>query len=238
MSQQTQPRPYQLFMLGLCVYVLIALAAQTFFPVSEGTNAILDYVDTGICIIFLADFFYCLATAESRWRYLRWGWIDLVSSIPMVGILRWGRIARVVRILRVLRAVRSTKVLTAYILKRRAESAFTAAALISILLLVFSSIAMMQIETGPQANIKTAEDALWWSFVTITTVGYGDHYPVTALGRCIAVVLMVAGVGLFGTFTGFVASWFLAVGEEQQEDELTKIRDELAALRAALKTRH
>ena len=53
----------------------------------------------------------------------------------------------------------------------------------------------MQYETGPEASIVTAEDALWWSFVTITTVGYGDHHPVTTLDRCIAVVLMVAGVG-------------------------------------------
>lgn len=84
-----------------------------------------------------------------------------MSSIPAVGFLRWGRVARVVRILRVLRAVRSTKMVTAYILERRAESAFTAAALVSLLLVAFSSIIIMHTETAPEANIATAGDALW-----------------------------------------------------------------------------
>lgn len=61
-------------------------------------------------------------------------------------------------------------------------------------------------ETAPESNIKTAEDAIWWAFVTITTVGYGDRFPVTTEGRIIAALLMTAGVGLFGTFTGFIAS--------------------------------
>ena len=64
-------------------------------------------------------------------------------------------------------------------------------------MLLFSSIAILQVETDPNSNIKTAEDAIWWSYVTITTVGYGDKYPVTTEGRIIAVILMTVGVGLF-----------------------------------------
>ena len=62
----------------------------------------------------------------------------------------------------------------------------------------------------PEANIKGPEDAVWWAFVTMTTVGYGDRFPVTTEGRLAGALLMVAGVGLFGTFSGFIASWFLA----------------------------
>lgn len=76
-------------------------------------------------------------------------------------------------------------------------------------MVLFSSIAILQVEDSPNSNIKSAEDAIWWSYVTITTVGYGDKYPVTTEGRLIAAVLMTAGVGLFGTFTGFLASWFV-----------------------------
>ena len=68
----------------------------------------------------------------------------------------------------------------------------------------------MSFEDVPEANIKGVEDAIWWAFVTITTVGYGDRFPVTSEGRLIGALLMTAGVGLFGTFSGFVASWFLA----------------------------
>jgi len=78
-----------------------------------------------------------------------------------------------------------------------------------------SSIAILQVETDPRSNIKTAEDALWWSYTTITTVGYGDLYPVTAEGRLIAIVVMTFGVGLFGTFTAYIASVFVKPKEEK-----------------------
>lgn len=81
-------------------------------------------------------------------------------------------------------------------------------------MIIFSSIAILQVETKEASNIKTAEDALWWSYVTITTVGYGDKFPVTTEGRIIAMLLMTVGVGLFGTFTGYVASWLVESGRK------------------------
>jgi voltage-gated potassium channel len=90
------------------------------------------------------------------------------------------------------------------------------------LLVIFSALAILQVETDPNSNIKTAEDAIWWSYVTVTTVGYGDKFPVTTEGRIIASVLMTAGVGLFGTFTAFVSSWFLAEKKEEEEESETK----------------
>ncbi|MDX2322088.1 MAG: potassium channel family protein, partial [Moritella sp.] len=76
------------------------------------------------------------------------------------------------------------------------------------------------------SNINTGIDALWWAFVTITTVGYGDYYPVTTGGRIIAALLMTAGVGLFGTFTGFISSWFVDGGEKVKLNQTTNV-DEL-----------
>lgn len=155
---------------------------------------------------------------------MKWGWVDLISSIPMVGVLRVGLAVRVFRILRILRGVRSVKQLSAYLLAHRAQGAFASAALISILMIVFGSIAILEFEKGEETNINNAEDALWWSFVTITTVGYGDKYPVTTEGRIVAGVLMIVGVGLFGTFTGFVASWFLN-DNENKDIELPNKQD-------------
>ncbi len=212
------PRPYQVFMLALCLYALVALATQAFLPLDPGTRQILDIADYGVCMLFLVDFILNLATAPKRMEYLiRWGWIDLASSIPAVPALRWGRAARVLRIFRVLRGARSTKLLASFVLERRAEEAFLAAALLSLLLVVLSSVSILEFERGADSNIKTAQDALWWAYVTITTVGYGDKYPVTPEGRIIAAFLMTAGVGLFGTFSGFVASWFLKPAAAEQE---------------------
>jgi voltage-gated potassium channel len=100
------------------------------------------------------------------------------------------------------------------------QGAFASISTIAILLVIFSALAILQVETDPNSNIKTAEDAIWWSYVTVTTVGYGDKFPVTTEGRIIASILMTAGVGLFGTFTAFVSSWFLA--EKKEEESETK----------------
>lgn len=236
-EQPRQPTSvYELFMFGLCIYVLVALAAMTFLNLEPATIAILEYVDTGVCIVFMADFFLKLGAAENKLAYLKWGWIDFISSIPMVGPMRWGRMARIVRTLRLLRGVRSTKVILTYLFQRRAASAFGAAALSGILIIVLTSIAILHFEkaaTG-EANITTPEDALWWSIVTMTTVGYGDKYPVTFGGHIVAGLAMIVGVALFGTFSGFVASWFLEPTEIEQESELQAIRERLERIEILL----
>ena len=224
--------PYQMFMFGLGVYVLLALAAETLLPLSQSTDAILDEVDNGICVIFFFDFFISLYRAPNKLAYLKWGWIDLLSSIPMIDMFRAGRIARIIRILRAFRGVRSARFLADYLVHHRANGAFFAVALLSILLVLFSSIAILQFETTKDGNIRTPQDALWWAFATVTTVGYGDKFPVTTEGRMIAAVLMTAGVGLFGSFTGLVASWILtpAKKDTEQESELVRLLEQVEAI--------
>jgi voltage-gated potassium channel len=223
-------------MFGLGVYVLLSLAAQTFLGLSESTNAILDQVDQLICVVFFLDFWVNLYAAKNKFAYLKWGWIDLVSSIPMIDLARAGRLARVIRILRAFRGVRSARFLADYLLHRRADGAFFAVALLSVLLVLFSSISILQFETAPNSNIRTPQDALWWAFATITTVGYGDKYPVTTEGRMIAAVLMTAGVGMFGSFTGLMASWILTPLKKnrQQESDLKKLHEQVAEIQQHL----
>jgi voltage-gated potassium channel len=227
---------YQLFILACCILALVALAIEALVPLDEGTRQILNYADTGVCAVFFADFVVSLGKAQRRWHYFyRWGWIDLVSSIPVFHVFRWGRFVRVVRIFRILRGVRATKIIASFILDRRAESAFLAAALLSTLFLISASIAILHLEKSvPGANITTPEDALWWACTTITTVGYGDRYPITTEGRVVAALLMLAGVGLFGTLAGCVAAWFLSPAEKKQKSDLEEIRSELRELRRVI----
>jgi voltage-gated potassium channel len=234
---------YHLFMLVLCLYTLALLTAQTLLPLSPQTRGVLYYADYAVCLLFFIDFVVSLLFARNRWRYfMTWGWLDLLSSIPVIDTARWGRAARVVRALRVLRALRATQILVALILRRRTENTFLAVSLVALLLVVFCSIAVLHFETHPDANIKTAEDAIWWAFATITTVGYGDRYPVTSEGRLIATILMCAGVGLFGAFSGLVAAWFLgsdtAASERHIRVEIAALREELAQVRRLVEHRN
>jgi voltage-gated potassium channel len=97
------------------------------------------------------------------------------------------------------------------------------------ILVLFGALAVQVAEMGSGGGIETGGDALWWAFVTITTVGYGDVYPVTSMGRIIGGVLMVCGIGVFGTFTAFVSTWFLdqsrAAEVSRDEEILESIRE-------------
>lgn len=201
----------------LSLYVLFAIVFDTFFDLSEETTILLNYIDNIICVFFMIEFTYRFFRAENKLKFMRWGWIDLLASIPMIGILRAGRILRLIRLLRVIRAFKSTQNFVNHVFSNKIEGTFTSISVLSVLLVIFSAIAILQVENDPNSNIKTAEDAIWWSYVTITTVGYGDKFPVTTEGRVIAAFLMTAGVGLFGTFTAFVASWF--VKEDNKESK-------------------
>jgi voltage-gated potassium channel len=165
---------------------------------------------------------------------MTWGWLDLLSSIPAAGFFRFARAARIVRLLRVLRVARSARVLSSVILEKRAQSGLLAAGLASVLLIVSTSIAILHVEKSPEANIRTAEDAIWWAVTTMTTVGYGDRYPISAEGRLVAGFLMVAGVGLFGIVSGFVAAWFLNPTGQKESSEHAAIQQELAEIRRQL----
>lgn len=195
------------------------------------SRQLLDQIDTGICIYFLFDFFLRFYLAPDKLKFLQWGWIDLLASIPALNWFRLGQVVRVVRILRMVRAFRSMREFLTYIFRDRANGTLLVVLLSSILLMIFGAVAILYVERVPGANIQTPSDALWWAFVTITTVGYGDRFPVTTLGRFIAAVLMIAGVGLFGTFTGYVANFFVEEEQEKEQGDIKELVNEIKLLR-------
>ena len=200
---------FNIIILVLTIYVLGALLVETFYVLPTETAKLLDFIDKIICLIFVVDFSVRFFKAKNKLKFMRWGWIDLISSIPVVNYFRAGRLLRLIRLLRIIRAFRSSKQLVNHVFKNKAKGTFTSVSIFAILLIIFSAIAILQVENTKEGNIKSAEDAIWWAYVTITTVGYGDKFPVTTEGRLIAVVLMTAGVGLFGTFTAYASSWFV-----------------------------
>ena len=233
-AQRAMPL-YQLFMLALCVLALVGIVIQNAFRQEPEIEAILDTADLVICAAFAIDFLVSLWMAPDRMRYLlTWGWLDVLSAIPMLDVARWGRLARMARIARLLRSIRAARVLSTVILSKRRQSTLLAATLLALVLIVASSTAILHFEVPADGNIKTAENAVWWAFATITTVGYGEFYPVTTEGRVIAAILMTAGVGLFGAFSAALAAWFLVPEDEATDAEISGLRDELQKMREAV----
>jgi len=236
-SDASSPR-YQWFMLALCVFSLVVVILEGVYRSDPEVEKVLDVADNVVCGAFFADFVLSFVRAPRKWRYLvTWGWLDLISSVPMLDVARWGRLARIARVTRVLRALRASRTLSTILFRKRGQSMAFAAALLATFLLVASSVAILRFEDVQGSNITTAGDAVWWAFATITTVGYGDRFPVTAEGRLTAAILMTAGVGLFAVFSAALAAWFLSPQDRVTDAEIAALRAEVAALRELIEER-
>ncbi len=233
-----QNLPYQVFMFFMCVIVLGMLILETMTQLDTETEKLFRIIDTVICVIFFIDFLIRLITARNRWYYFfTWGWLDLISAIPAYSVFRTGRFARFIRIIRLLRGITTMRrVLTAFCFQRKQSTALSAV-LIAIVTVMFGSYAILECErNAPGSSIHTAKDAIWWVIVTISTVGYGDYYPITDMGRLVGIVLIPIGVGLFATFSGFLAAWLIGRPlEETSSNKLLetqkKLEQELVTLR-------
>ncbi len=228
---------WQYFMLLLSIASLALLAVQTFLETTGKETKALGTTDNIICLVFFGDFIWQLIHTKPRRAYLKWGWLDLVSSIPLIPAFRVARLARIVRIIRVLRGARAAKNILTILFIHRARNTFAAVVFGSFILLLFSALAIVIVEPT-----MAPEDAFWWCLFTLISGEYGDYYPSSTEGRIITALLMTAGVALFGTFTASVASFFLE--EDQIEDErrdadilheISKLTKEVSELRKQMK---
>jgi voltage-gated potassium channel len=219
---------YEIFILVLTIFSLLLIALQL-LPIDDNTRFLVGVYDDIVCVVFLIDFAYNVAITRPRREYFidERGWLDLIGSIPVIpglpytGLLRLARVARLVRIRKALGGQAGRELLRD-VIRNRGQYAVFITLLSALIVLSFSSIAVLQFESkSPAANIRTGGDALWWAVVTITTVGYGDLYPVTALGRLTAVFVMVAGVGIIGALASILASFLVTSPAEDEADVAT-----------------
>src|SRR5262245_3487989 len=243
---------YQIFILVLTVFSLLIMVALL-LPLNQNTIDLLIVYDNLICVIFLIDFFLNLRRSDPKREYLveHRGWLDLLGSIPALGffrltvLLRLARLSRLARIARLLRG-KNKKQLVEDVFQHRGQYAAFITVLATFLVLTISGALVLQFESrSADANIKTGGGALWWSVVTITTVGYGDEYPVTMAGRVTAVFVMMTGIGIIGALASILASILVprpespevtrtAGGSGSSADQLEQIRVELSELRRVI----
>lgn len=199
-----------IYEIGLALLVILSLTLD--LPSDEG--AILDWL---IWAVFLVDYIIRLAVSENKWKFFREHPLDFISILPLDQILRTARFVRIIRILRLLMIMnRRTSLFDLFLKKYKVDNLL----LIVMTMLFVVALPMKFIEP----DIHTYEDALWWAIVTMTTVGYGDISPVTTVGRIIASVLMLSGIGIIGMVTGTVAAIFTRGNEEELPRELLDVK--------------
>jgi len=188
-----------------------SLSLETLFVTDPEIRQVLSSVDLMVCVVFFADFLVLLLNVPSKKAYmLRWGWIDLISSIPMVDPLRWGRLARVVRIITILRAVKSIRVIGNSV---RTSPFETLSVMIFVVVFVSFSVSaglILEFERGHNSSLKTSTDALWWSFLSIMNAKGGFHLPVSVEGILNTVYLNKIGLLLFAYLNGSIVAWLVS----------------------------
>lgn len=187
--------------------VLAGLVYPHIKPNDAEVIKIMRWADFAACGFFLADVLWRWAASPHKLLFWKWGWIDLVSSIPYLPWLRWGRIMGVIRIIR---AARSAERLAAFFVESRFNGTLMASGAALVTSIWLSSILILHFESGLEnATIKTAFDAVWWSIDTVSTVGYGTVFPVSHAGKLTAMALMLTGISLFSVNSGLWASWLV-----------------------------
>jgi voltage-gated potassium channel len=207
--------PMMVLALAMIPLIVVPLVLDL-SPATERAFLSIDYV---LWAVFAAEYGIKLCLAPNRRQFVAYHIPDLI--IVVVPMLRPMRVLRSVRLLRLLRlallggfaakGLRETR----NILRHRGLNWVL---LIVLVLNLIAAAAVLEFERGnPQANIGSYPDALWWAVTTITTVGYGDRFPMSPAGRGVAVVLMIAGIAMFGVITATIAAYFV---EQKAEEDL------------------
>jgi voltage-gated potassium channel len=233
---------FDLILIFLAFNSLILFGFLAFLDPQDPIYRLFRLMDGLIAFVFLVDFLNNIVRAPDRKRYffVHFGWLDLLGGMPFNGFGIF-RIARVIRGVRILLRVRTRQVM-AVLRLRLAQNTLVFTLILAGTAVFLTGVAMLIFERGqPGSNIISAEDAMWWAISTISTVGYGDLFPVTLGGRIAAAVLMVIGISIFGVLSAYLANTFIspqrALGDASIPDlsgDLSSLQTELSEVRNQL----
>ncbi len=189
--------------------------------------------ERALLALFSTEYLYRWARAKNRLRhpFTLLAVIDLLAIAPsLIGLTLNFRSLKLLRLLPLLWMLKLYRYNSALqnVLRgfRKVGHELAVVGFVALVVLFFSAVAMHEFERQAQPEkFGRLSDSLWWAFVTLTTVGYGDSYPITGAGRAVAVVTMLVGIGILGTFISLVGTSFLATmgKDEQTADAATAV---------------
>ncbi|WP_285817804.1 potassium channel family protein [Echinimonas agarilytica] len=215
-----------------CVSIALAFALLL-LELEPGVKRLLQLFDISVCGVFFLSFFAGFFRADHKFQYFKGHWYDLAASIPFVEWARFFRIFQLIRVYKVFQ--KSNRVIDTNLVSRLSNT--LAGVLVLELLLIFIAAFTVYYAESPLQNapISEPEEALWWALVTVSTVGYGDFYPVTDLGRILGALLIITGVGLYAATSGYCAQQFLGSKDDKAAKEDMRIAlHEIRQLRAEM----
>lgn len=209
--------------------ILLPIAISLFLIKENEIIQTLKIIDTTLCCFLLLHFSLRLKQTKNKIGFIKNNWMDLLGSIPMIEPLRYFRLLGIFRVISVIKKSNETS----KILKNNKVEYHTAIAIMYfiVVITVGSSLILLFEKQSPDANINSIIDAVWWVFVTISTVGYGDHYPITTAGKILAVFVITSGVGLFGFFISLFTQSFT----KDEASEIKKLHNKIDALHDEIK---
>jgi voltage-gated potassium channel len=197
---------------------LLIVFVEFLFPLDFKQRLILDTFDLVIVILLGLDFYARFSkTSEKKLHFLLKHWFEIIAMIPLIVLLTIDPSSNLLylRFLALFRLFRLYQILS--ILKGKGGELIILAG-VSGISIIFGGFAVVIAElNNPASNIKNLSDGIWWAIATITTVGYGDYYPVTPLGKIIASFVMFIGLAFLTTFAGLLSSTLIA-GKIKQND--------------------
>lgn len=218
---------YNLLIILLSIIVICIIIIQTISDLSSEEAMLLNNIDKAIWIIFIADYILRLLISSDKKNFILVNIIDLIAILPFDSIFKALRITRIMRLMKLLRAIRI------FILLFKIHNQFSKFVKTN----SFHNVLKMTILTVFLGALgfyftegRSFADSLWWSFVTATTVGYGDISPTTIPGRATASILMITGIGFIGMLTSTISAYFInKKNEERGQSYKSEIIDSIKA---------
>ena len=201
---------FEFTVLSFTVYILFSIVWQTFWNVDREVAKILDLFDLISCIIFLVDWFGRLRYSDKKLKFALINSLDLIASIPLLFLFDYFKeyeFIRFIQFIKIIKIIGGVSRIVYYIKTDQIYSFKLLYSLFFIAIIISAPILILEVERGI-GNIKTAEQSLWWTYCTFTTIGYGDFFPSTTAGRVIAVLVSLGGIGMFGMISSLILEHF------------------------------